>query len=106
MIAVSLRTVCLLQFPGLPRLQVQQPLVALLMPDGEIAVVHQGEEDILAIVAGTRPGQALTHRHGIKDRVHLLTKLPRRRIECDLTEVILLILVVGGVFLLKTGQII
>ena len=76
------------------------------MPDREIAVVHQCEKDILPIIRRTRPGHTLPYRHGIEHRIHLLTELPRFRIEVNLTKVILLILIMGRILLLLTSHII
>ena len=50
MIAVSLLTVYLFQFASLSSLQVKQPLITLVMPDGEIAIIHQSKHHVLTIV--------------------------------------------------------
>ena len=106
MVTIRLRTVDLLQFTGLTRLQVEQPLLTLFMPDGEITIVHQGKEDILAVVGRPRPRQALPHRHGIEDGIDLFAVFPRLRVEGNLTEVVFLILVVSRIVLLLTCHII
>ena len=65
-ITVGLIAIDFLHLSGFSCLQVQKPLVAFVMPDGEIPVVHQREHDILAVVAWTRPGEALPHRHCVE----------------------------------------
>ena len=106
MIAVGLGTVNLRQLAGVARPEVEQPLLALLMPDGEIAVVHQREEDILPVVTGARPGQTLPHSHGIEDGIHPFTITARRWVEADLAEVIFLVLIMRWIFLLSAGHIV
>ena len=76
------------------------------MPDGEIAVVHQREEQIPAIVTGTRPCQALAHRYGIEDGVYLVAKRAGLRVETNLAEVVLLVFVMSGIVLLTAGHIV
>ena len=106
MVTVGLVAINLIHLAGFACLQVQQPLVTLVVPDGEIAVVHQRKQDIFAVVAGTGPCQTLPHRHGVEERVHLFSELPRLRIEGNLTEIILFFLVVLRIFLLQAGHII
>ena len=105
-IAVSLRAVDLLQFTSLPSIQIQKPLVAFLMPDGEIAIIHQREEHILPIIAGAWPCQTLPHRHRIEDGIDLLSEPACLRIEGNLAEVVLLVLIMGRIVLLLAGHII
>ena len=50
MIAVGLIAVDLLQLTRLTCMQVKQPLITLLMPYREIAIVQQGKHDVLPIV--------------------------------------------------------
>ena len=76
------------------------------MPDGEIAVVNEGEEDILAIVRGSGPGETLAHRHSVEEGVHLLAELASLRIEGDLAEIVFLVFIVGRIVLLLAGHII
>ena len=76
------------------------------MPDGEIAIIHQREEHILPIIAGTWPSQALPHRHRIEEGIYLLSKLACLRIEGNPAEIVLLVLIMGRIVLLLAGHII
>ena len=106
MIAVCPRTVDLLQRTSLPRLQVKQPLLTLLMPDREVAIVHQCKEDIFPIIGRTRPCQALPHCNGIEQGVHMIAIGTFLGVKGYFTEVVFLVFIMGRVLLLLTGQII
>ena len=103
-IAVGPFTIDFLQLTHFSRLKIEQPLITLLMPDREIAIVHQRKEDVLPVVTGTRPCETLTHSHSIENGIHLLAITPRLGVEGYLAEVILLVLIVHWIILLLTGH--
>ena len=105
-IAVGTVAVGLGQRARLTRLQVEQPLVALVVPHREIAIVLQGEKQVTAIVGGARPREALAHLHGIEERVDLVAEAARLCIEGNAAQVVLFFLEVGGVFALQTGHVV
>ena len=105
-IAVGVVAVYLGERARLSGLQVHQPLVALAVPDREIAIVDKREEHPLAIVAGARPGEALAHTDGIEQGIDLVAVTARSGVEGKAAEVVLLVLIVVGVFHLFAGHVI
>ena len=105
-VAVSIFAVGCFQWEGCSGFEVHQPQVTLLVPNGEIAIIHQIEHEVLAVVGRTWPCQALVHLYGIEDCIDLLTELAFLRIETDATKVVLLLLVIQRIGLLESRHVI
>ena len=74
------------------------------MPDGKIAVVHEGEKQVFAIVGRTWPGETLSHADGIEYRIYMVPEIARGRVESDFAEVVFFVLEMRRIFLLLTCQ--
>ena len=75
------------------RLQIQQPVIRFLMPDRETAIITHRKHDVPAIIRRTGMGSTLAQFAGIEDGIHLVAKLTRSRIETNLADIILDILI-------------
>ena len=106
MIAIRLRAINLRQFTSLSRLQVEQPLLTLFMPDREVPIVHQCKKHILPVIRRTRPRQTLTHRNSVEDGIYPLAVFTCLRVKGNLAEVVFLVLVIEWVLLLFAGHVI
>ena len=60
-----------------------------MVPDGEGAVIAQGEHQVLAVVGRFREGEALAHGNCIDDGLDILADGSRLRVETDFQEVVL-----------------
>ena len=105
-VAVGLWAVYFGEFAGFSGLQVEQPLLAFVVPDGEIAVVDEGEKQIAAVVGGAWPGEALALCRGVEKRVHGGSEGALFGVEGNAAEVVALFLEVGRIVLLATGHVV
>ena len=105
-IAVGLVAVHLRQLAGLARAEVEQPLLALVVPDGEVAVVGEGEQEPSAVVAGAGPGEALAHLDGVEHGVDRRAEAGSLGVEGDAAEVVLLVLEMRRILLLAAGHVV
>ena len=81
--ALALRTVHLLEFSALARLQVHQPQIGIVLADGEIPTTAHTVHQPTAVVTGTCQHIALIRRRTIQQGIHRLAKCAFLCIEGD-----------------------
>ena len=91
---VSVVAVDFRERPGFHCVQVEQPLVGLFVPDGETAIVAQGEEQKTAVVGRARMVGTLTHLAGVEDGVDLAYGASGLRVKAHAADVILDVFIV------------
>ena len=74
------------------------------MPDGKIAVVHEGEKQVFAIVGRTGPGKTLSHADGVEYHIYMIPEKARGRVESDFAEIVFFVLKMRRIFLLLACQ--